>query len=62
MYVDIKIKICEYKLNFTATSATNTAQRLDTPGFSAVAVTKNTATGTATTATKNSNIKGDETK
>ena len=52
MYVDIKIKICEYKLNFTATSATNTAQRLDTPGFSAVAVTKNTATGTATTATK----------
>ena len=42
----------------TATSATNQPESLDIHCFSAVAVLKNSATSTATTATKNLNTKG----
>jgi hypothetical protein len=49
---------CEYKLARTATSATNRLETLDIPHFSAVAVLKNSATSTATTATKNRDMKG----
>ena len=46
----------------TATSATKQPTSLDTPTFSAVAVSKNSATSTATTATKNPYTKGGEGK
>jgi len=49
---------CEYKLACTATSATNRLETLDIPHFSAVAVPKNSATSSATTATKNHDMKG----
>ena len=42
----------------TATSATNRLETLDIPHFSAVAVPKNSATSSATTATKNHDMKG----
>lgn len=42
----------------TATSATNRLETLDIPHFSAVAVPKNSATSSATTATKNQDMKG----
>jgi hypothetical protein len=49
---------CEYKLASTATTATNRLETLDIPHFSAVAVPKNSATSSATTATKNQDMKG----
>ena len=49
---------CEYKHASTATSATNQPKTLDIPNFSAVAVPKNSATSSATTATKNHDMKG----
>jgi len=45
---------CDYKHARTATSATNRLETLDIPHFSAVAVPKNSATSSATTATKKS--------
>lgn len=45
---------CEYKHTRTATSATNRLKTLDIPHFSAVAALKNSATSSATTATKKS--------
>lgn len=42
----------------TATSATNRLKTLDIPRFSVVAVPKNSATSSATTATKNPNVEG----
>lgn len=44
---------CEHKLRRTATSATNTAQSLDTSMFSLVAVPLRAATYTATNCYKN---------
>jgi len=43
---------CEYKHACTATSATNKPETLDIPDFYAVAVSKSSATSSATTATK----------
>jgi hypothetical protein len=42
----------------TATSATNRLETLDISRFSAVAVPENSATSTATSATKNQDMKG----
>jgi hypothetical protein len=43
-----KIIMCEYKFKNTATTATKRPEMLDITGFSPVAVSKNSATGTAT--------------
>jgi len=50
--------MCEYKFKNTATTATNQPQMFDITGFSPVAVPKNSATSSATTATKNHDMKG----
>lgn len=49
---------CEYKFPCTATSATKQLKTLDIPNFYTVAVQKNSATSSATTATKNLDMKG----